>query len=222
MFLTEERIVAETEAGPIGGILYYSDDAAAHSSVLVSCPHPLLGGTPDNPVVKALAEGICEGGACCFVWEYRSPGNERSRESFLEDYRINLDECSELRDAEACLRWLRDQRFADGCTALAGYSFGAALSLLLADANSVAMLLSPPLRALPFGFNICSDRVTIIKGEEDFAVSAEEIDQLSHNSRKPFERVLTFPEADHFLLTALAEVRSTARDWASSLRHRAS
>ncbi len=222
MLLIDERVEIQAGSHTLRGVLCYPKSEPVWLRVLVQCPHPFLGGTPDNPVVRALIEGIAAGGGVALAWEYRAqdgsvPEEEiaQRRAAFFRDHHIATSTADDLQDAKICLDWLRAQNLGDWIMgeAVAGYSYGGALALLLAGTETSAFAISPPLRALPDDWRIRNLRAELLVAEDDFSVSSSEIEELEQRSPVSFAHRTTLTGTDHFFLDRLDEIRECTTRW---------
>src|SRR5579859_2036900 len=101
-----ECAVDDPEGPPIGG-------------VLIAHPHPLYGGTLDNKVVQTLARAFLDLGYEAWRPNFRGVGESEG---------IHDEGRGELEDLAAIVAQLRPARLA-----LAGFSFGAGVQVMLAQ-----------------------------------------------------------------------------------------
>lgn len=115
--------------------------AGERGAAVVAPPHPLYGGTIDNPVVAACVRGLHHAGLATLAFNFR--GVEGSEGQATEQLGAAVD------DYHAALEHLTSQ--ARGPYLAAGYSFGAGAALLAAGSDArVAgvVLLAPPVGML--------------------------------------------------------------------------
>jgi alpha/beta superfamily hydrolase len=225
--IVEERVrFAAGEGVELAGTLTYSEQGATWARILLCCPHPFLGGTPDNPVVLALAAGFARAGAAVLAWEYRTLAQDASleerealREAFWRDHRVDVERSDDLADARRSLDWLARLDLGDASAEaplmVAGYSYGAALALLIAGEDKPAFVVSPPVRALPAAWTLKNPRVACVVAEDDLAVSPQEIDALLRRSSADFAERQTLP-GDHFFRETTGEIERLAEAWLAS------
>lgn len=227
MLTTSERVSIATARGAISAVLHYADDLAPNLRVVVSCPHPLLGGTSDNPVIVAMVQGLVAAGAACVVWEYH-PTSEcptpdpsgMDRESFWKDQRVMASSPADLLDIADVSRWLRNLSLGDfhDTVHFAGYSYGAALSMIVEDACAFRLAVSPPIRAL--GEEVKSHSIrnsVLVRPECDFALTEVEVREIEKARGSAFLAHELIPGADHFLLDQLDIIRELSARWARGL-----
>jgi alpha/beta superfamily hydrolase len=154
-------------AGPAGRLQVLRDQPAGtpRGVVVISHPHPLFGGTMDNKVVQTVARAFVQGGWTAVRYNFRGVGT--SEGSFDEGR-------GEAQDLLAIV-----QAFAaDGPLALAGFSFGAYVTMQGVQAlwsqrdmkavvlvgTAAARFTVPPLPPE------AHDRTLVIHGEQDDTV----------------------------------------------------
>lgn len=224
MLIAREHVTIPTSGGALRGTLHYDEEKAPRVRVLVSCPHPLLGGTADNPVIEAIARGVLGGGGACLVWEYREVDDAeksgQAREEFLRDDRVLQSSPRDVTDAEAALRWFSGIKLGDDSPRVhcAGYSYGAALSLMVARGGASVLAVSPPLRAVePLRCREGIGNAVLIRAAEDFAVAEGEVARCEKEAGICFRARIVLPGTDHFLLNQLDAIAVAARTWTSQL-----
>lgn len=179
-------------------------DSSARDVAVVAPPHPLMGGSLDNPVVAALADGLAARGAATLQFNWRGAGASQGRASgdiddAVEDYRNALGYALDSIGSP-------DAR----CIA-AGYSFGAVAAVkTAADCAQVRslVLVAPPLAmmALP---ELSSVRVPVhvLVGERDEYAPVDVLEGALQPV--PDVRLEIVPDADHFFSTLMPETLST-------------
>jgi alpha/beta superfamily hydrolase len=224
MLIAREYVTIPTARGALRGTLHYDEEKAPRVRILISCPHPLLGGTADNPVIEAIARGVLGAGGACLVWEYREADEaEKSgeaREEFLRDDRVLQSSPHDVSDAEAALRWFSEIKLGDDLPRVhcAGYSYGAALSLMVARKGASLLAVSPPLRAVePLRCREGIGNAVLIRAADDFAVAEGDVVRCEAEAGTRFRVSIVLPGADHFLLNQLDAIAAAACTWASQL-----
>lgn len=135
--------------------------------VVIAHPHPLYGGTMDNPVVTAMADAYARHGYTTLRFDFRGAGRSTGR----------FDQgVGEAADLNAAADVLADR----GCAAisLAGYSFGAWIVVrALADGLGAhqVVLVSPPVTMLVFPESVPwpSNPLILVGDSDDFAPLVE-------------------------------------------------
>jgi alpha/beta superfamily hydrolase len=117
-----ERLVLET----IDGVILDGEAAVPRSpwgAAVVCHPHPLYGGDMRNAVVEALVRALSDAGVATVRFDFRGAGHSGGEHGDGETERLDVVAAI---DAVAPLA-------GDGPLLLAGYSFGAAVALSVAD-----------------------------------------------------------------------------------------
>ena len=144
-----ERIhfLAHSEDAPsLEGELWLPNTLQPGPGVVVAHPHPQRGGNMDNNVVMAICTGLQRAGVASLRFNFRGVGHSGGK---------SVGGSVEVTDVLGALAFLETQpRVLPSAIGLAGYSFGARMSLAaVAGTDSIQALLcvAPPLReALPW------------------------------------------------------------------------
>jgi len=111
---------------------------------VVCHPHPLYGGTMDNPVVLGVAHALAARGFAVLRFNFRGVGASGGTHGGGE---------AEVEDVVAALDFLEARSDVDGARlAVAGYSFGAVVGLEVGCTDprvGALALVAPPLAAFP-------------------------------------------------------------------------
>jgi len=157
---------------------------------VITHPHPLYGGDMYNPVVEAITRAYQQAGYSTLRFNFRGVGDSAGRHGGGQD---------EQHDVRAALDYLRDNGKRN--VELAGYSFGAWVSALVAGGDAAApplIMVAPPVALLDFGpvATLPTLRL-IITGEFDHYAPADWLAELlpRWNSQARLEVI---PGADHF------------------------
>ncbi len=153
-----ESLVVEAVRFPAGpyrleGELAYSDALPPVGAAVIAGPHPLLGGTMHNNVVRALGDGLAGQGLVTLRFNYRGVGHSegpavdvaRHLAQFWETSQVPQDRelCDDLDGAIALARAV--VAGADLPLVLIGYSFGCTLPpLARGGAEAAALVLVAP------------------------------------------------------------------------------
>lgn len=188
-------------------VVQHAPDKAGYA--IVAAPHPLYGGSLDNPVVEALAAGFRAAGVGTLCFNYRGIGASRGEASG--------DVARAAEDYARVLAFAREQLGPQGGPLYAaGYSFGAITAIAAAQrerghepALSALVLVAPPLGMLT---KVELPRIELAK----FVLFGECDDYLPVSAARPyFARIprceVTQNEADHFFAYELEEVDAFAR-----------
>lgn len=170
---------------------------------VVCHPHPLFGGAMTNKVAYTLASCALKAGMAAARFNFRGVG----RSTGLHD-----DGRGEVEDAIAVVEWMRKALPGADC-ALAGFSFGAHVSLKAAERVHPKFLVSI---SPPFGRYMKDDRHPaqpqcpwlVVHSTDDDTVSYEETRTALETYEHP-PRLVTFEGAGHFYhgrLTDLSNV----------------
>jgi hypothetical protein len=149
--LVREAVSFQAGQYRLEGELAYPEAAAPAGAVVLAGPHPLLGGSMDNNVVRALAEGLARRGRATLRFNYRGVGGSEGPPADTAAHLAEFwqtshapDELGLAADLAAALAFLRDAVRAAPPAAV-GYSFGCALlPLALPDDASTPLVLVAP------------------------------------------------------------------------------
>ena len=193
--------------GPAGALEVAVDrsEATPLPAVAIIChPLPIEGGTMHNKVVTMLARSLRELGLDTVRFNFRGTGN--SEGSFDE----GVGESDDLRTVAA---WVRAQR-PEAALWLAGFSFGAYVSLRMAAELQPAMLVSI---APPVGRSWDFDALVpptcpwlVIQGEADEVVDPQAVFAWIDAMRDPPDLV-RMPDTGHFFHRKLMDLRGAIK-----------
>lgn len=169
MGVTGGRAVRIESDGPVlEGMLHLPEGEGPFPAMVVCHPHPQFGGDMHNNVVGALVRALTGAGWAALRFNFRGVGES---EGAFDGGRGEQD------DARAALGCLRSQVEVDaGRTGLAGYSFGALVSLgVAAGREDLAglVVVSPPTSAGAWPDLRCP--VLIVTGDRDDYVDAGQL-----------------------------------------------
>ena len=183
-------------AGPVGRIecAVDSPDASAVGIALIAHPHPLYGGTLDNKVVQTLARAFVELGYEAWRPNFRGVGET---EGSHDEGR------GELEDLAAIVEHLRPSRLA-----LAGFSFGACVQVMLAQRVKAERLVLIGVAATRFQLPNVQPGTLVIHGEQDDTVPLATVLDWARPQDLP---VVVLPGADHFFHRKLHILRGLVR-----------
>lgn len=192
--------------GPVGDLEVLlsppsSNEGKPRATAVLCHPHPLYGGTMHNKVITTLSKVFAQLGMQTIRFNFR--GVEQSAGSFAQGV-------GEQEDLLAVINWVK-QGASNIPLWLAGFSFGAYISILTAAKISVNGLVSiaPPVNRFPFQESlVITCPWVVIQGEQDEVVPAQDvlawIDRLAI---KP--QLILFPNATHFFHGHLTELKDT-------------
>jgi hypothetical protein len=196
----------EFVAGPAGRIECAVDAAQgdARGIALVAHPHPLFGGSLDNKVAQTLARSLAELGFVAWRPNFRGVG---ASEGSHDEGR------GEVTDLAAVLTHARSVAGPPEAVVLAGFSFGAAMQVLLSQALRTQG--SPPARMVLVGVAVThytlpavpADTI-VIHGERDDTIPLAAVLDWARPQDLP---VIVLPGADHFFHGRLNQLRAIIR-----------
>lgn len=198
-----------TLAGPAGALeamvdLPGPDDAPALPLVAIVChPLPTEGGTMHNKVVTMAARSLRELGAATVRFNFRGTGDSQGT---FDEGRGERD------DLMAVAGWVRAGRPGDALW-LAGFSFGAYVSLCAAAALSPAMLISiaPPAGRWDFA-PVAAPTMPwlVIQGEADEIVDPQAVYDWVEGLGAQADLV-RMPDTSHFFHRKLMDLRGAIK-----------
>lgn len=196
-------------AGPAGrlelAVDLPGDDTPGLPLVAIVChPLPTEGGTMHNKVVTMAARALRELGAATVRFNFRGTGDS---EGSFDGGRGETD------DLLAVAAWVREQR-PDDALWLAGFSFGAYVSLRAAPVLQPGLLISiaPPVGLRNFAdFEIPTVPWLVIQGENDEVVDPQAVYDWLEKSKAQAELV-RMPGASHFFHRKLIDLRGAIKN----------
>ena len=183
-------------AGPVGRIECAVDDpdGPAKGVALIAHPHPLFGGTLDNKVVQTLARAFVELGYQSWRPNFRGVG---------ETDGTHDEGRGELEDLAAIVAHLNPARLA-----LAGFSFGAGVQVMLAQRVKAERLVLIGVAVTRFPLPAVAPGTLVIHGEHDETVPLAAVLDWARPQDLP---VVLVPGADHFFHRKLHILRGLVR-----------
>ncbi len=180
-------------------------DVASLPVIAVVChPLPTEGGSMHNKVVTMVARSLRELGATTVRFNFRGTGHSEGE----------FDEgAGETDDLRAVAAWVREQR-PDHALWLAGFSFGAYVSIRAAEELKPALLISiaPPAGRWDFeSVALPSMPWLVIQGENDEIVDPQAVyDWLKKIKAKA--DVVRMPDTSHFFHRKLIDLRGAIKN----------
>lgn len=177
-----EDLVVEAVRVPAGdvrleGELAYPEGEPVGAAVLAG-PHPLLGGTMHNNVVRGLGDGLAQCGLATLRFNYRGAGGDPA--AFWQTAHTP-DEPHYLLDLQAACDFLRAAAGPHLPRALVGYSFGCSLltgALPPGDEEVPLVLVAPTVGTHDYGgFAAARGPKLVIAPEGDFAADARALER---------------------------------------------
>jgi alpha/beta superfamily hydrolase len=179
----------------------YWQAGAGHKGVVITHPHPLYGGTMNNPVVETVQSAYQQHGYATLRFNFRGVGGSQG------NFDNGLGEQEDVRAAIACVENM-DVSAID----LAGYSFGAWVNAgVAADSRTSIesmMMISPPVGFIEFeNVNQLSCLKLVVTGSRDDIAPAHQIRGLlpAWNPEVQFEII---DGCDHFYSGHLDKLQS--------------
>jgi uncharacterized protein len=196
-------------AGRLEALLNLGAENATHAAV-VCHPHPVYGGTLHNKVVFHTMKALNSFGFPVLRFNFRGAGLSESEHDNgvgeVDDVRAALDRM----DREFHLPLL-----------LAGFSFGAAVSLPAACADErvkafIALgLPATPIDGRNYDFSVlqsCAKPKLFVSGTRDQFASKAQLERLVASAPEP-KRLVLIEAADHFFEGRLRELRDAIEAW---------
>ena len=169
-------------------------------SVLVGSPHPLLGGSMQNPVVNEIAYAASRCGRASLRFDYEGVGASEGESSG--------DPEKAARDMKAALDHLLESSESK-TAAIAGYSFGCLPALLVAARDPRVdrlLLVAPPRKMLSLpDYGTVTVPVTVVLGSADTLVDQEREKELAH-AQAPRVKLEVLKDADHSFRSGLVAI----------------
>lgn len=212
---TQAELFLAGPAGRIEVVVDLPEPEHARAGVAIVChPHPVHGGTMHNKVVTMLARAVRELGLATVRFNFRGTGQS---EGEYDEGR------GETLDLLAVAEWVHRQR-PDDALWLAGFSFGAYVSLLAARHLPVKQMISvaPPAGRWDFSAVLAPTCPwLVIQGEEDDVVDPQAVfDWVASMAEPP--TLVRMPETGHFFHRRLIDLRGAVKNgvraWLPPLR----
>lgn len=182
-----ERIVFQAGKETLEGILEMNSPAVG---MIVTHPHPLYGGTMDDPVVAAIVSSGRNKGYSLLTFNFRGVGNSTGH------YENGI---GEQEDVRAAVTYFGSRGIK--IIHLAGYSFGTFVNAgALRSGIDVLdlILISPPVALMDFGPSSPLPGISlVITGSRDEIAPAGPIEKILP-SWNPNAKLEIIPGADHF------------------------
>ena len=198
-----------TLAGPAGALevsveLPEAEPAPRPLVAIICHPLPTEGGTMHNKVVTMTGRALRELGATTVRFNFRGTGHS---EGHYDEGRGEVD------DLVAVAAWVRRQRPGDALW-LAGFSFGAYVSLRAAAGLNPGLLISiaPPAGRWDFSeIELPTMPWLVIQGEADEVVDPQAVFEWLEQSKAQAELV-RMPDTSHFFHRKLIDLRGAIKN----------
>jgi len=185
-------------AGDLESLLQFNEDS---SNVVICChPHPQFGGTMTNKVVHTLHRVFKDRGMSTIRFNFRGVG--KSHGSYAEGD-------GEIDDLLSIIQWVKTN-FPHLKIALAGFSFGAFISLKVAQLQNFQFLISvaPPVSRIYFeNIVITSMPWIVIQPLDDDVVDPQASIAWYYQHRHPLSRLVEVADCSHFFHGKLIELK---------------
>lgn len=190
--------------GRLEGRYHHQPNTDRSPIALILHPHPQFGGTMNNKVVYNLFHAFARKGFSALRFNFRGVG--KSQGAFDNGQ-------GELSDAASALDWLQTSNPNASACWVAGFSFGAWISMqLLMRRPEIDSFISvaPPANVLDFSFLApCPASGLIVHGANDDIVPTEEVEKLAAKlqSQRGIEITYeTIAGANHFFEEKLPDL----------------
>lgn len=196
-----ENLLIDGPAGQLEALLELTESAQPQAVAVVCHPHPVHGGTLQNKVVHTLARAFVSCDIAALRFNFRGVGVSAGEFD---------DAAGEYDDAVAAVNWLQ-ARYPELPVWLAGFSFGGAIAIRVANSHSVAGLVSVAPAVRRFAADVESAPACpwlLVQGDEDELVDIDETIEFV-NRLEPGPELAVFEGGGHFFHGRLVELRST-------------
>lgn len=205
-----EKLFLDGPAGRLEAILEFPGDAPLVGAAVILHPHPSHGGTMHNKVAHTLGRSFIRLGFAALRFNFR--GTEASEGEYDEGN-------GEQQDAQAAIAWMR-AKYPELPFWLAGFSFGAAISVLVATETTVNGLISvaPAVYRFADGLQGQPDCPwLIVQGDEDELVDVDEMIEWV-NGLEPGPELVVMPGVEHFFHGRLVDLREAVIEFVEKSR----
>ena len=191
-------------AGLLEALLEEPEPSAKDAFAVVCHPHPLHGGTMQNKVVHTVARACQMHELPTVRFNFRGVG---ASEGSYDKGR------GEMQDALAVIAWGRE-RWPKAALTLAGFSFGAMISIGVAARVAPARLISvaPAVNRPEFTAAAAPPGCPwlILQGDADELVDVRDVQAFAARFQPP-PKLVVFPGVEHFFHGRLVELREAIR-----------
>ncbi len=202
-----EKMVTIPAPGEGGGALeavFLPAAGETRGAAVVAPPHPLYGGSMDNPVVTEVACALQELQLASLRFNWRGVGASSGVPSGDPD--------EAARDTLAALEQAAET--APGELVASGYSFGAVAAVAAASSgrlprpvSRLVLVAPPPTLLRPGALAAAPAPVLVVAGAADALAPPRELARLLEGL--PGARLEVVARADHFFMAGLGELRRT-------------
>ncbi len=177
--------------GPAGSLetIYFPAGCAMRGVAVICHPNPLQGGDYSHKIVQTVAKTLSEQGYHCFCPNFRGVGQSEGE----HDYGTG-----ETDDVIAVIEYAQ-QLFSTDTVILAGFSFGAYVSIFAAQKITVSklLLIGPAVGIYPIVAPTAFDvsKTFVLHGEEDEIIPLQNVFDWARPQNLP---VMVLPGTGHF------------------------
>lgn len=203
--LTHEHVRIHNGHHSLQACLTYN--AEPRGVACIAGPHPLMGGSMQNNIVRTLSEALPRAGIATLTFDYSGfdADDQKTEESlnnrlaliaeFWSDGRTSHDK-QMVSDVTTAWAWARAN--VRGIGMLVGYSFGAyAVHQIIEPMPDAVVLICPTLIKHPFQPRDDSAPSYMLYGDRDFSCPVEAAEGFARDNRCVKSQVI--PGSDHFL-----------------------
>jgi hypothetical protein len=187
----------------LSGALLGSAEGEPRAAAVIAPPHPLYGGSMENPVVSELAFACSQAGVASLRFDWRGVGGSAGAPS------------GDSADADADYAAALAEIAANVAAPIAacGYSFGAAAAARAATGDPrvrrLVLVAPPPGLCDAATLGAIAGPTLVLVGERDPVAPPKAVDRMLAKDAE----LVVIPEADHFFGAGLALLGRTVREW---------
>jgi len=203
--LTQEHVRIHNGRKPLRACLTYG--TSPRGIACIAGPHPLMGGSMQNNVVRALSEALPRAGIAALNFDYSGFGGDEDTTDAAVGDRLALiaefwssgrtgHDKQMVSDTATAWAWARAN--IKGVGMVVGYSFGAyAVHQIVEPAPEAVVLICPTL--IKHAFKLRDDSVAtyVLYGDRDFSCPVESAEVYARDNQCAKSQVV--PGSDHFL-----------------------
>jgi uncharacterized protein len=193
--MESRRLTFPSDRVTCEGLFTHPDADDRVPGIVICHPHPLRGGDMLNNVVRALAEAFAAVGFATLRFNFRGVGRSTGQHG---------DGVGEQEDAKAALTWLIAQPGIDADhLLLAGYSFGARVTLAVASTDPRVcgfIVVAPPLLRGDWpSLESARGPKILLCGDRDPYAPPDMLTGMLNSLPGP-KRLVVLPDTDHFFV----------------------
>lgn len=207
------EVIISGNVGRIEG-RYHQNPNPKAPVALVLHPHPLYGGTMNNKITYSLYKAFANNGFSVLRVNFRGVGKSQGKFD---------NGVGELMDITAVINWLHDQNMEATDFWIAGFSFGAWISLQTVMRRPEIenyILVAPPASKYDFNFIVpCSASGLIIQGEKDEITKEQDSARLAEKLSARDGAEIAYQmisNADHFFKEQMPEFEEAIDNYIKS------